>query len=514
METTFLVASDAYDPTWLGGTTGMNAPWEGEEVDTITAPAGGRAITVPDIVLAKRTSTLEITLTGVPQDVETGAWCEAVNAETQEVQGGGSIFTEDGRIILTDVPPGVYYTFCEVWTVDEEGGEALGGAETVVAVGEAERAKVALEVESRGGQDWYDTTFGITGKVAVGETLTAAIVEDSYAEEMGIEWTSLDTTWVIDGKIRATGEALTLTADDLDKSISAVVLARQNEGWPAVGIVKAGATVGIGAPPFPTRAVFMSTTTPQVGKAVGIESLAWSTTPSKTTYQWMADDKPIPGASSSTYAPDTHYVGALLSVRITAEVRGLKPASFVVAARNKVTAGDGVQAAFKLPTTAAAGQVLTGPAAPATWKATYAWLRNGVPIAGATGASYKIQDVDGGTSIRVKVTLSKYGYTSSTATSERVDILKGTLKKVKIKVKGKATVGKKIKATFTPKRTGYKAKVQWWLDGKAIKGKAAKKASYKVKASQAGHNLRARVTITKPGFKSKKYWSKVLTATK
>jgi hypothetical protein len=48
---------------------------------------------------------------------------------------------------------------------------------------------------------------------------------------------------------------------------------------------------------------------------------------------------------------------------------------------------------------------------------TYQWLRNGVPIAGATGSTYKLKNKDKGKKISVTVTGAKAGYTSASATS-------------------------------------------------------------------------------------------------
>ena len=66
------------------------------------------------------------------------------------------------------------------------------------------------------------------------------------------------------------------------------------------------------------------------------------------------------------------------------------------------------------------GYLLT--AYPGTWKPsgvtfTYRWLRNGVPITGATGKTYRLRSVDRGDRIRVRVTGRKTGYYTKTVTS-------------------------------------------------------------------------------------------------
>ena len=48
---------------------------------------------------------------------------------------------------------------------------------------------------------------------------------------------------------------------------------------------------------------------------------------------------------------------------------------------------------------------------------TYRWLRNGVPISGATDSTYKVRTADKGSKITVRVTGSRFGYTTVSRTS-------------------------------------------------------------------------------------------------
>ena len=73
------------------------------------------------------------------------------------------------------------------------------------------------------------------------------------------------------------------------------------------------------------------------------------------------------------------------------------------------------------------GKTLT--ALPGTWgpapvTLTYQWLRNGMPIAGATGSKYKLKNKDKGKKISVKVTGAKSGFTSASATSPQTKKVK------------------------------------------------------------------------------------------
>jgi Zn-dependent metalloprotease len=59
----------------------------------------------------------------------------------------------------------------------------------------------------------------------------------------------------------------------------------------------------------------------------------------------------------------------------------------------------------------------TGSWNPADVSFAYQWLRNGNPIAGATGSKYKLKNADKGKRIAVRVTGSKPGFTAASATS-------------------------------------------------------------------------------------------------
>src|SRR5207253_2715527 len=71
--------------------------------------------------------------------------------------------------------------------------------------------------------------------------------------------------------------------------------------------------------------------------------------------------------------------------------------------------------------TAQVGRALT--VSPGTYSVsgvttTYQWLRDGVPVMGATGATYTVAQADRNTRLSVRVTASKPGYTGVTTTSD------------------------------------------------------------------------------------------------
>ena len=69
--------------------------------------------------------------------------------------------------------------------------------------------------------------------------------------------------------------------------------------------------------------------------------------------------------------------------------------------------------------TVKAGNVLTVQRGTWTWGTafTYRWLRNGVAISDATASTYKVRTADKGTKLTVRVTGSRFGYTTVSRTS-------------------------------------------------------------------------------------------------
>jgi hypothetical protein len=163
---------------------------------------------------------------------------------------------------------------------------------------------------------------------------------------------------------------------------------------------------------------------PKVGKVLTSSTGTWSSPGLAFAHQWLRDGVAIPGATSATYAVTTADVGKALIAQVTATMDGYAPG---VATSSSVTVepGDAPTA-----TTAPAitgmpmvGQTLTVSAG--TWSVpglafAYQWQRAGVPIPGATAATYTVITADVGQPITVRVTATKDGYASGLATTSSV----------------------------------------------------------------------------------------------
>jgi len=133
----------------------------------------------------------------------------------------------------------------------------------------------------------------------------------------------------------------------------------------------------------------------------------------------------------------------------------------------------------------------------------YQWLADGAPIGGATGTTYTPVPGDVGKALAVRVTASKPGYTTGTATSAATArVAAGQIAATTPpKITGKAKVGSTLtvsKGTWSVAGAGLK--YQWYAGTKAIKG--ATKTKLKLTKAMKGKKISASVTATAAGYAS------------
>ncbi|MBN9105350.1 MAG: S8 family serine peptidase [Propionibacteriaceae bacterium] len=198
------------------------------------------------------------------------------------------------------------------------------------------------------------------------------------------------------------------------------------DGCPAVrcgaGIVDAAAAVA--AVDGPTT-VGVSIATPvisgkaRVGSPLTASVGAWSPSSETPTWQWLRDGVPIAGQVRASYTPVAADKDKALSVRATlryfdATTSGTS-ASVTIAGLPFTS-----QARPKISGTFKVGRKLTvkvGTVKPAATGKSYQWLRNGTAITKATHSTYRLVKADRRKKISVKVTVSRAGYLSRSATS-------------------------------------------------------------------------------------------------
>jgi hypothetical protein len=149
----------------------------------------------------------------------------------------------------------------------------------------------------------------------------------------------------------------------------------------------------------------------------------WDPVDSTYSYHWLRGGTPIAGATAATYRPVLADIGTRLSVAVTASHLDREPAT----ATSTQTAVVRRAALTLLKRPVISGQrrylhtltASTGDWAQRIDRFTFRWLRDGTPIAGATGPRHKLVLKDFGRHISVRVVAHKTGYLARAATSYR-----------------------------------------------------------------------------------------------
>jgi uncharacterized Zn-binding protein involved in type VI secretion len=274
--------------------------------------------------------------------------------------------------------------------------------------------------------------------------------------------------------------------------------------------------------------------TARVGATVSAEAGEWTPKPAGYTYQWYLNEKPIAGATGSSYTiADADFEGEL-SVAVTGRASGYD--DFTVSSKALIVQG-GELAATRKPTIA--GKVAEGSTVHAVigaWSAPvkvtgYQWLLGGKPIAGATEDQYRIAAGAAGKSLSVRVSVEAEAYGRAEATSAGLTVAQGP-KGAAAKPKPAAKKGKGQKKTRRPARDKAKAiehsgavvirgsrqpggtvklglgrwrpqpsfAYRWMLGGRPVPGATGRR--FEIPAKAGGERLAARVVAKRRGYRT------------
>jgi len=167
------------------------------------------------------------------------------------------------------------------------------------------------------------------------------------------------------------------------------------------------------------------TGTGAVGQLLTSAPPTWNLTGVTTTYQWLRDGWPIDGQTATSYTVTPADVGRSLTLRATGTKPGYADGTSV---SNVITGGLGTKPSPITRPSISGGHHVgdTVTANPGTWPGTagytYQWLRDGKPIAGATGAAYLLGSADATRSVSVRVTATIPGYAPGTAASAAIKV--------------------------------------------------------------------------------------------
>lgn len=147
-----------------------------------------------------------------------------------------------------------------------------------------------------------------------------------------------------------------------------------------------------------------------------------------------------------------------------------------------------------------AGYLLTATGAtptPSDAVRTRTWLRDGTPIAAATGPTYKLTTSDSGRRISVRVDAAKDGWGDAVPVTKTVNVAAACV--VRPTFTGTTRVGRRLTGSKgTWRAPSHTFSYRWLRDGRAITG--ATRTTYTTTRADRGHLITFQVTARRTGF--------------
>ena len=302
----------------------------------------------------------------------------------------------------------------------------------------------------------------------VGETVTATHSAWATCFPAGLDYqVGYHYTWLRDGQpisgatdsvgygIGAAGPkqvSYAVTPDDLGHRVSLQIDA-ETIGFEGVFRSVSDPSAAVAKGEFATApAPVIDHTSPKLGDTLTASTSAWSPAASHA-YEWLRDGAPISGATGASYTTVPADVDHAISARVTGTATGYQAESKTSTPTAKVATGAFAQAPAPVVDNLSpkVGDVLTATAA--AWSPVanyrYQWLRDGQPIAGATGTTYTTVTADVDHAISVRLTGSALGYatldrTSAATAAVATDVVKPTTVSRSAAVRVTALKGRKL----------------------------------------------------------------------
>ena len=266
-----------------------------------------------------------------------------------------------------------------------------------------------------------------------------------------------------------------------------------------------GVEIPQGEPPVRDGAGPAISGDPRVGSVLTVSDGGWSGAALWTVaYTWARDNVTIEGASSRTYTATADDVGRLISAEVSLTRPGHEPGTATAPA---VRIGKGLAPVLAvnpvLKGTGRVGSVLTvTPGAwsdPAPTTVQLQWLRDGLPIPGATSSSLLLVERDRGRSIAVRVTGKRPGHESAVFTTSATTAALGTAPVAMIKptVTGTRKFGKELTVNPGAWSTAATFSYQWYRGGAKVAD--ATGMSYSLGAADIGKVIGVEVRALSTG---------------
>ena len=243
---------------------------------------------------------------------------------------------------------------------------------------------------------------------------------------------------------------------------------------------------------------------PAVGGQLTLDVGRWKPT-ADLAVQWLVGNKPIGGATGTTFVPGPEHLGKRLSAKVSATARGYVPGSATTALTGRVRRGAMTVATRPtLSGTARVDEVLTlspGAASPAGESREIRWYADGTLIQGESGLRLRL----GQQLIRKRITATvvwrREAYRARAATTEATGPVKAGRFQVTepFTVAGRAHLGRQLtvrRGTYTP--ADADVSYTWLRDGTPIPG--ATGPTYVAQVEDVGHRLGVGVLLRRQGY--------------
>ena len=444
----------------------------------------------------------------------TAAPAAASADELLELTVGNVSYTGTVRVGETlEVHPDV-----EHWTAGTQieyqwylGDDPIDGAEEATHEIGVDEQDGYLSVDVTGSLDGYESTTvtrvnswvrgrtmtgvytSIVGESTVGQTLSAST--GNWPEE-----TELFYEWSRSGTVIGEGPEHVVTIEDMGFELTLYV-----DGY-APGYVdttvRASRSIPLAVVPGSATISAPATT---VGTRVSSNVATWYPSDTRLTREWLRDGVPT-GDTGSTYFIEVADLGKSITLRVTGSKAKLLPATVT---SNPIAVP---MYTFALQTPTIDGPVAvssyvtaTTQPTPKTWAPKLQWLRDGVPIPGATKKEYYPTQADAGHSLTFQLSVTHPAWGALSATSAPVTVDTGNFVYAgRMLVKGNAMVGQTltVKQPRWKRVTPTKFTYQWYADGKKIK----KATKAKLKLVKSLKSKKISVAVTGSAAHVNNYW--------
>ncbi len=269
-----------------------------------------------------------------------------------------------------------------------------------------------------------------------------------------------------------------------------------------------GATVVVTVPgvpeAYPEPGSVSLSAAPVAGTPVSAALSGWTPQPTSVAYQWLVDGSPVGGAVAASYTPTVGQVGKDLSVRVVAGAAGYQDATVTSADLTVAAPPISLTGATSVSGTPQVGRELVCSAPgwaqpPASVTTAFAWRSDGATIPGAATDRFTPTAAERGHRLACEVTLSAPGYAAAASTStETAAVAKGVLTTSKPVVKGRAKVGRTLRAATGTWTEGVTLRYRWYVGGERVHGQRG--PTFAVKNRMVGAKVKLVVVGKLPGY--------------